>query len=97
MSYNGGRQGDDPMTMDREIGDPGDSPLPGGEEPSRLSGMDAVIEVYKRDVDRSLLRANLALTVEERLEKFQDFMEFLDEVRSSGRGPRGSVPAPGGA
>jgi hypothetical protein len=94
MSYNGGRQGDDPMTLDREIGAPCDSPLPGGEDPSMLSGMDAVIEVYKRDVDRSLLRANLALTVEERLEKFQDFMEFLDEVRASGQGlSSGVVPS----
>jgi hypothetical protein len=35
---------------------------------------DPVIEVYKKDVDRTLIRENLKLTVEERFLKFQRFM-----------------------
>ena len=50
---------------------------------------DPVIEVYKRDVDRTLLRANLKLTPAERAEKFQDFMRFLAEIRLAGRKLRG--------
>ena len=33
--------------------------------------IDPVVEVYKRDVDRSIIRENLKLTVEERLRKAQ--------------------------
>ncbi|HEX2473232.1 MAG TPA: hypothetical protein VHK01_00715 [Lacipirellulaceae bacterium] len=50
--------------------------------PSRTS--DPVIELYKRDVDRTLLRENLKLTPEERLLKLRDFMQFAEEVRSAG-------------
>ncbi|MFZ5831490.1 MAG: hypothetical protein ACOY3P_15510 [Planctomycetota bacterium] len=46
---------------------------------------DPVIEAYKRDVDRTLLRSNLKLTPGERLRKLQDFVEFLAEVRAAGR------------
>ena len=33
---------------------------------------DPVIEAYKKDVDRTLLRENLKLTVEERFRKFEN-------------------------
>jgi hypothetical protein len=46
---------------------------------------DPVIEAYKKDVDRTLLRENLKLTVEERFQKFERFMEFLTELRAAGR------------
>jgi hypothetical protein len=46
---------------------------------------DPVIEVYKKDVDRTLLRENLKLTVEDRLRKLVDFTRFLDEMRRAGR------------
>ncbi len=46
---------------------------------------DPVVEAYKRDVDRTLLRENLKLTPEERLLKLEDFVRFLSEVRASGR------------
>lgn len=42
---------------------------------------DPVIEVLKRDVDRTLLRENLALTPEKRLEKMQAALLGLDEMR----------------
>jgi hypothetical protein len=46
---------------------------------------DPVIEAYKKDVDRTLLRENLKLTVEERLRKLLEFQEFVDEIRRAGR------------
>jgi hypothetical protein len=47
--------------------------------------LDPVIEAYKKDVDRTLLRENLKLTVAERLLKFQTFMESLDSIREAGK------------
>ena len=49
---------------------------------------DPVIELYKRDVDRSLLRENLKLTPEERLRKLQDFVSFTAALRDAGRRKR---------
>ena len=49
---------------------------------------DPVIEAYKKDVDRTLLRENLKLTPEQRLQKLQDFVNFLAEIRGTGRRSR---------
>jgi len=46
---------------------------------------DPVIEAYKKDVDRTLLLENLKLTMEQRMEKFESFMAFLEEIRGSAR------------
>lgn len=46
---------------------------------------DPVIEAYKRDVDRTLIRENLRLSVEERLEKLMRLQEFAEELRRAGR------------
>ena len=45
---------------------------------------DPVIEAYKKDVDRTLLRENVKLSVEERIRKAEKFHEMLDEVRRAG-------------
>ena len=50
----------------------------------QLSEVDPVTEVYKRDVDRTLLRENLKLTPEQRLLKLIDFVKFAAELRSAG-------------
>jgi hypothetical protein len=42
-----------------------------------------VIEALKCDVDRTLLRANLALTPEERLKQLQDALDALDRLRGA--------------
>jgi hypothetical protein len=42
---------------------------------------DPVVEVYKRDVDRTLLRENLKLTPAERLVALQQLVEFTEELR----------------
>jgi hypothetical protein len=49
------------------------------------SGFDPVIEAYKRDVDRSLIRENLRLSVEERFEKLMRLQRFAEELRRAGR------------
>jgi hypothetical protein len=46
---------------------------------------DPVIEAYKKDVDRTLLRENLKLTPQQRLEKFVAFMTFLDGMGGAAR------------
>jgi hypothetical protein len=45
---------------------------------------DPVIEAYKKDVDRGLLRENLMLTPDERLRKLAQFMRSLTEVHAAG-------------
>jgi hypothetical protein len=49
---------------------------------------DPVIEAYKKDVDRTLLRENLKLTVAERFLKFERFWEYANELREAGRRAR---------
>lgn len=57
---------------------------------------DPVIEAYKKGVDRTLLRENLKLTVEERLRKAQNFHEFVEELREAGKRSRAADAARGG-
>ena len=42
-----------------------------------------VIEAYKKDVDRALLRENLKLTTGERVEKMISALRFAEAVRRS--------------
>jgi hypothetical protein len=42
---------------------------------------DPVIEAYKKDVDRTLIRENLKLTFEQRLENLERLEEFSNEIR----------------
>jgi transcriptional regulator with XRE-family HTH domain len=42
---------------------------------------DPVVEAYKRDVDRTLLRENLRRTVDERMQTLVAMSEFVDEIR----------------
>ncbi len=46
---------------------------------------DPVIEAYKKDVDRTLIREMLKLTPEERVLKLQDFVRFALELQEAGR------------
>jgi hypothetical protein len=46
--------------------------------------VDPVIEAYKRDVDRTLLRENLKLTVEQRLRQHQKVAEMASKLRKAG-------------
>ena len=49
---------------------------------------DPVVEAYKKDVDRTLLRENLKLTVDERFRKFESFARFARELQQAGRRSR---------
>lgn len=51
------------------------------------SGADPVIEAYKRDVDRTLLRENLRLTPDERLKRLEAFIQDLEALRAARRNP----------
>lgn len=44
---------------------------------------DPVIEMYKKDVDRTLLREHLKLTPQQRLEKLAAFMRSLERLRGA--------------
>jgi hypothetical protein len=48
-------------------------------------GRDPVIEAYKKDVDRTLIRENLKLTHDQRLRKLQDFMRFVEGIRGAAK------------
>ena len=49
---------------------------------------DPVIEAYKKDVDRTLIRENLKLTPSQRVEKFLQFHRFAEELRRAGEESR---------
>jgi hypothetical protein len=53
---------------------------------------DPVIEAYKKDVDRTLLRQNLRRTVEERLRDLMRLQRFADEWRRAGKRAFSSPP-----
>jgi hypothetical protein len=56
--------------------------------PLPLLEPDPVIEAYKKDVDRSLLRENLKLTVEERFLRLMELQRFAEELQRAGREAR---------
>ena len=51
--------------------------------------IDPVIEAYKKDVDRTLIRNNLKLTVEQRFKQLMDLQRFAEELQTAGRRARG--------
>ena len=50
---------------------------------------DLVIDVYKKDIDRTLIRENLKLTVEQRFLQLMRLQEFALELQAAGRRARG--------
>jgi len=53
---------------------------------------DPVVEAYKKGIDRTLIRENLKLSVEERFRKAQELARFADEMRRAGRHARQPEP-----
>jgi hypothetical protein len=51
---------------------------------------DPVIEAYKKDVDRTLLRENLRLTAQQRFENLMQLQRFAGELRKAGQSARKS-------
>ncbi len=46
---------------------------------------DPVVEAYMVDIDRTLLQANLKLSVEDRIRQLQQFQKFAVELQRAGR------------
>jgi hypothetical protein len=51
-----------------------------------MNSIDEIIEIYKRDVDVTLIDEALRRTVEERLQALQDFEKFREELRKATSG-----------
>jgi hypothetical protein len=49
---------------------------------------DPVVEAYRKDIDLTLIRENLKLTVEQRFRKAMALARFADELRQAGRAAR---------
>jgi len=49
---------------------------------------DPVVEAYKKCIDRTLIRENLKLSVEDRFRKAMALARFADEMRRAGREAR---------
>ena len=49
------------------------------------SGSDPVIDAYKKDIDRTLIRENLKRTPEERLRQLMKLQEFAEALQAAGR------------
>ncbi len=49
---------------------------------------DPVIEAYKKDIDRTLIRESLRLTPDERFERLMRLQEFAEELQRAGREAR---------
>lgn len=49
-----------------------------------------IIDLYKKDIDRTLIRENLKLTPEQRILKLQNFQQFAFQMQEAGRKTRKS-------
>lgn len=46
---------------------------------------DPVIDAYKKDVDRTLVRESLRLTVDERFQQLMKLQQFAEELQRAGK------------
>jgi hypothetical protein len=49
---------------------------------------DPVIEVYKKHIDRTLIRENLRLTVDQRFQQLMKLQRFAEQLQTAGRKAR---------
>lgn len=52
-----------------------------------MSSIDEIIELYKKDIDITLLQENLKKTPDERIRFLEEFLDFQEELRSSRNRP----------
>jgi hypothetical protein len=52
------------------------------------NGLDAVIDVYKKGVDMTLIRENLRLSVDQRFQQLMKLQQFAEELQAAGRKAR---------
>ncbi|MEN3330405.1 MAG: hypothetical protein V7638_5212 [Acidobacteriota bacterium] len=50
--------------------------------------LDPVIEAYKKDVDITLIRENLRLTVDQRFQQLMKLQQFAEDLHRAGRKAR---------
>ena len=55
-------------------------------EPKTVS--DPVIEAYKKHIDRTLIRENLRLTVDQRFQQLMKLQRFAEQLQNAGRKAR---------
>ena len=56
--------------------------------PESSDYLDPIIEAYKKDIDRTMIRENLKKTVQERVDAFIDFMKAREEFQRAGEAMR---------
>jgi hypothetical protein len=49
----------------------------------RMSSLDDIIDVYKRDLDLTLIEASLQRTAEERIQALEEFERFREELHAA--------------
>ena len=49
------------------------------------NSLDDVIEEYKKHIDRTLIRENLRLTIQQRFENLMNLQAFAEELRGAAR------------
>ena len=54
----------------------------------KANDLDPVIEAYKKDVDVTLIRENLRLTVDQRFQQLMKLQQFAEDLRRAGRKAR---------
>jgi hypothetical protein len=47
--------------------------------------LDPVIEAFKKDIDVTLIRENLRLTVDQRFQQLMKLQQFAEDLRDAGR------------
>jgi hypothetical protein len=57
----------------------------GGDRTPARSSIDDIIDLYKKDVDRTLLREALKLTPTERLQRLIELTRFTEQLRHAPR------------
>ena len=50
--------------------------------------VDPVVEAYKKDIDVTLIRENLRLTVDQRFQQLMKLQQFAEDLRRAGRKAR---------
>jgi hypothetical protein len=58
------------------------------QSPKQANTSDPVIEAYKKHVDRTLIRQNLRLTVDQRFRQLMELQRFAEELQNAGRKTR---------
>ena len=60
----------------------------GDQQPKVKTDFDPLIEAYKKDIDITLIRENLRLTVDQRFKQLMKLQEFAEELQRAGRKAR---------